>query len=345
MRIGFISESFEGGGAERQAALWIKACVDRGDEVTAITLRKDGHPLESAGIRHVHVPKQRSTDFIAVGRQLRRLDREVDAIVAFEPFLALCCAFANLRRPWMVVTGKVPYKLRENSRIPIAAFRVAFHRAALASAPSRGVVECHKRMGLRKRGEWRVIPNIADEAAFDQPSGERAGALFVGRLVPVKNPMLAAESAAVAGVPLTLLGEGALDAAIKRWAAARSPAPDVTLLPFERDPWPIYARHRALVVTSIVESFGNVLVESLAAGTPVVSVDCDFGPREVLAGASYSRLVEPSVEAVSAALRSVVEQPYGEAEERECLEIADRYRPSRIAPLIAAALDAMRASG
>ncbi len=339
MRIGILVESFEGGGAERQAAIWVRLCCERGHDVTAITLRETGHPTESSDIRLVCIPKHRASDFIAVGRRLRQLQGELDVIVVFEPFLALCCAFASLRLPWMVVTGKVPYKLSENSRIPITAFRLAFTRASLASAPSEGVVECHRRMGLRKRDSWRVIPNIVDEAAFTTTREERAGVLFVGRLVAVKNPLLAVESAVAAQASLTVLGEGDLQPVIERWLASQRDGSPVTLLPFDRNPWPIYARHRVLVVTSVVESFGNVLVESLAAGTPVVSVDCDFGPREILDGASYSHLTGPSIEEVSAALETVLGRPYGAAEEAECRAIAARYCPTQVAPLIAEALE------
>jgi glycosyltransferase involved in cell wall biosynthesis len=81
-----------------------------------------------------------------------------------------------------------------------------------------------------------------------------------------------------------------------------------------------------------------VIVESLAAGTPVVSVDCDFGPREILAGATASRLVAASDEAVAAALADVAGRPVSDAGLAECREIAGRYRRTTLTPAIAAAL-------
>lgn len=45
-------------------------------------------------------------------------------------------------------------------------------------------------------------------------------------------------------------------------------------------------------ISSYVESFCIVLVEALAAGVPVVSVDCPYGPREILQDGRNGLLVE-----------------------------------------------------
>jgi glycosyltransferase involved in cell wall biosynthesis len=346
MRIGVLTAALGGGGgAERQAALWARVCAEQGYDVTAITLKSHEGDSEVPGVRIVRLRKASAVGFATVAWRLRRLEPELDAVVAFEPYVALCCALAGLRIPWMLVTGKVPYLLKDGSRIPMRAFRMTFDRAALASAPNQAVIDCHRDLGLRARGAWTVVPNIADPDAFTAaPTAEREGVLFVGRLVAVKNPMLAVESATAAGAPLTLLGEGELQPDIEAALAKRDGGPPVRI-EYSAAPWPVYARHRVLVVTSDYESFGNVLVESLAAGTPVVSVDCDFGPRGIIGGASYSHLVAPSVESISAALSAVLERPYSDAEAAECRAIASRYRAERVAPSIIVALDRLGREG
>ena len=51
---------------------------------------------------------------------------------------------------------------------------------------------------------------------------------------------------------------------------------------FVPDPYPYLARARLLVLSSRREGLGNVVVEALAVGTPVVATDCSQG-LEVLA--------------------------------------------------------------
>jgi glycosyltransferase involved in cell wall biosynthesis len=343
MRIGILTESFGGGGAERQAAIWARLCAEWGHELTAITVKETANSVALPQMRVVSVPKARAADLGSIAWRLRKLRGEVDALIAFEPYLGFCCALAHLDRPWMLVTGKVPQQLLSDSRLPRRVYRWAFDRAAVVAAPSRGMIEAHREIGLRPTKPWTLIPNVAQSDAYLESTSEREGVLFVGRLAAVKNPLLAVESAAAVPAPLTMLaGKGELWPEVERAVAARNGKPSVEILRFTGEPWGTYARHRVLVVTSRFESFGNVIIESLAAGTPVVSVDCDFGPREIIGAASFSHLVEPSVKAISEALSTVIDRPYGKAEEAECRAIADRYRAEAVAPLIADAVERLR---
>jgi glycosyltransferase involved in cell wall biosynthesis len=335
MRIGIVVNSLRTGGSERQATLWARVCRDLGHDVTMLLLNDVPISYDvPAGVALRYARKTRPADAYKVAWHTSSLARNVDAMVAFERYPAVFCAYSYPAVPWIAVTGDDPRLWRESSSVPLSVYRRAFRRATMASAPSQGSVDCHKELGIHPRGDWIAIPNIAADEAFLTPAAGGTGALFVGRFVDRKDPLLAVAAAVRAGVPLTLLGRGPLERELALRARAEAPGA-ITLRQFTTQPWEIYRDHRVVLVTSRGETFGNVIVEGLAAGTPVVAVDCDFGPREILRGAAYSTLVPSDATALAGALERVVRRSYSAAEADECVAIAERYRAARIAPMIA----------
>ena len=65
---------------------------------------------------------------------------------------------------------------------------------------------------------------------------------------------------------------------------------DVALPGFVENPYAYMAQSAVFVLSSIYEGFGNVVAEALAAGTSVVSTDCESGPAEILGNGKYGRL-------------------------------------------------------
>lgn len=65
----------------------------------------------------------------------------------------------------------------------------------------------------------------------------------------------------------------------------------------------------AFGLASQYEGFGNVLIEALSCGVPVVSTDCPVGPRDILAGGRFGQLVPVGDwQAMGQALQRAIEQ-------------------------------------
>ncbi len=81
---------------------------------------------------------------------------------------------------------------------------------------------------------------------------------------------------------LKILGKGSQEHRLKVLAEKLGIYDKVDFEGFQKDVIPYYLNARATVLTSLYEGFPNVLVESIALGTPVVAFDCYSGPREII---------------------------------------------------------------
>ena len=64
------------------------------------------------------------------------------------------------------------------------------------------------------------------------------------------------------------------------------------------------------MLSSTHEGFGNVILEALAVGCPVVSTDCPAGPAEILDGGRFGVLTPvDDPEAMSSAIESALDNP------------------------------------
>ena len=108
----------------------------------------------------------------------------------------------------------------------------------------------------------------------------------VARLVPQKDHDLLLRAYAVANPRelLVIVGDGPLRASLEQQAAGLGIAEKVRFVGHQDNPYPWMHHARLFVLSSRVEGMGIVLTESLACGTPVISVDCPGGIREVLKG-------------------------------------------------------------
>ena len=132
--------------------------------------------------------------------------------------------------------------------------------------------------------------------------------VFAGRLTEQKDPrtLLEAFALLLPFVParLLILGDGPLRAELEETARELGLSGSVSFAGFQSNPLPWISQASALVLSSRYEGLGNVIVEALALGTPVVATDCPFGPAEILEHGRFGVLAPPGDPAgLAAAMR------------------------------------------
>jgi glycosyltransferase involved in cell wall biosynthesis len=117
--------------------------------------------------------------------------------------------------------------------------------------------------------------------------------LSVGRLVPEKDYVTLIRAFARLKTPdarLVILGkgpeQGRIEAEIKKLRLEGR----VMLPGYLKEPWTVYGSAKCFVSSSNSEPFGNVVVEAMAYGLPVVATACS-GPHHILDHGTYGRIV------------------------------------------------------
>ncbi|NVN56293.1 glycosyltransferase [bacterium Scap17] len=93
-------------------------------------------------------------------------------------------------------------------------------------------------------------------------------------------------------INLTILGKGQQESELKEYAKHLKIEEKVTFVEENKEPLSLIFKHDIFVLSSIYEGFGNVLVEAMAVGCPVVSTKCAGGPVEILDNGNYGPLVD-----------------------------------------------------
>ncbi len=226
--------------------------------------------------------------------------------------------FALAFRPFFGIRTKILCSLQNNlsalldaeaARGRAVAARLAikmYRRADRLTAISYGVAEDAGRILGPRTLVHGVIPNPLDLPTIDRLRAERPPAamlehegpwlLAAGRLTAQKDYPTLFQAVRLARVEqpslrLAVLGEGPERATLQSLVEQLGLSDCVRFLGFQRNPFAAMAHARVFVLSSRYEGFGNVVAEALACGTEVVSTDCPYGPREILDGGRFGRLV------------------------------------------------------
>ena len=360
-RIVFHTPSLRGGGAERVFALLANALAERGHDVTFFTWDADGPNAALLSPQVVLVSLDMPSHEGGFGKpatlnglwkSARFFARQrPDAVFSAPEFanLVMALALRLARSParffpsYHAAAGLTAETMGMKAALRLSRFVAG--RAHRAVAVSDGIGR-----DLVARG---IAPNrivvINNPLPPMQLSGRRQpwqdrlaemgdGPLIVtaGRLVPVKDhrTLIAAFARLRATRParLAIFGEGPLEPGLRAQIDRLGLTGDVLLPGYVNDPAAIYAAADLFVLSSTSEGFGNVLIEAMASGVPVVSTDAPHGPRDILANGQYGRLVPVGDEdALAEAMEQSLDAPVPGAELQARAadftidKIADRY--------------------
>ena len=184
-----------------------------------------------------------------------------------------------------------------------------FARADAIIAVSNGAADDLARStGLPRERVTTIYNPVVTPQLFDQARAPlnhpwfAAGAapvlLGVGRLAKQKDfeLLLRAFSRVLKtrAARLMILGEGPERKRLESLAQQLGIAAKVALPGFVDNPFAYMARAKGFVLSSRYEGFGNVLVEALACGCPVVSTDCPSGPAEIMGHVGHGQTGQKS---------------------------------------------------
>jgi glycosyltransferase involved in cell wall biosynthesis len=313
---------FSIGGAERVAINLAQALPSAEIRVTLLVNRRQGKLAGTipTGVRVVSLEARRT--ILALPALIRFLRRErPDVLIASLAFNNLIAIWANrlAGRPTRLIASLHNTLSRERTR-PEIQFRLLplLYRLTLPLADgiltvSSGVAD-DLRLSIARlpaittihnpivpTGLDALVADAPDHPWFQQAEGSPPVVIAVGRFVPQKNFALLLDAFAILSqtrmVRLAILGDGPLKPELVAQIDRLGLGDRVALLGTDANPWRYMARASVLALTSHFEGFGNVLVEAMAVGCPVVSTDCPHGPAEILEGGRWGRLAVPATPA------------------------------------------------
>ena len=329
-----VMRAFEGGGAQRDMVLLCNALAATGLDITILALRGEGplRPVLDPAIAVVDIPGWRIR-YAIPGLRRAILEFAPGLVVSSESNLNLFSLAAvrslpRAARPKLLLreVGSPSLARRHDphlqNRIAYRLLRLYRHADRIITLTEGARHDLVRNFAVPAdkvsvmRSNAVVPPDTARRIAnWDAESGRESDLIVsVGRLSPEKNHDLLLRALAL--LPrtrawrLALVGDGPRRAKLEALARRTGLSDRVMFAGYSDDPFAWMMRARLAVCSSVYEGLGNAVIEALACGTPVVSTDCPYGPREILQHGRYGTLVPVGdTPSLAAAIGTALDRP------------------------------------
>jgi len=312
MRIVQLYDSFcEKGGVERVVALLLNEWAKQGHDVTLMVRYGEIdsiYPLVpevnlvTLGRR---AAKTRVARIVNYGRDVTALRHspdltQADVVIANGPW---CGLLAVLALKGILRKGEGPKVVVCDHNSPSAfgwgtrfLSRLLYRRTDCIVALTQAQVPYYQDVAR----EIRVIPNPVElpESHVEERVRNPDFVLAIGRLSRQKGfdlllPAWAQVSREVPTAKLVIVGEGAEETSLRQQVSELGLGACVELHPFTDDVTAYYRQATIFVMSSRFEGLPLVLLEAQAHGLPIVSFDCEYGPRQVVTHEKNGLLCPP----------------------------------------------------
>jgi glycosyltransferase involved in cell wall biosynthesis len=335
MKIAIFIQSLAMGGAERMTLNLVKGLVQENIQVDLLLADHSGDLLSEVPSQVTVVDLKGKRVLFSLFALVRYLRSQRPALLySVQTHTSLIAIWAGklarAHTPLVIsqrttLSASLAASPSIRNKVIIKLARMFFHYADAAICISQGVAEDFIGTIGMPPEKTHVIYNPVVPPELEQKTHDFIShpwlepdalpvILAVGRLTTAKDypTLLHAFSIVNHKRPahLLILGDGRerghLDSLIKQMNLT-----DVVQMPgLVNNPYVYMAHVQLLVLSSKWEGFGNVLVEALACGTPVVSTDCRSGPKEILDNGRFGRLVPVGdPEALAAAILETLQKP------------------------------------
>ena len=340
--------SFSGtGGVERMVLNLLPDMVNAGVEVDLLAIERYPTPelrkIGDYGVRLIDLGTRHSTLAVpALSRYLRE-HRPAALLAAKDRAIRTAVIARRLSGERPLLVGRLGTHLSAAlARKPalirwcrIGPMRLLYKDVDCVVANSEGVAEDTRRLTGLPNERVVVIRNPVVTPALDLLAREpvmhpwfHAGVepviLGAGRLTEQKDFSTLIRAFARVRVRrrcrLVILGQGSLRPELENLVQSLGLGDDVWMPGHVPNPYAYMAKSAVFALSSAWEGSPNVLSEALAVGTPAVATDCPSGPREILNGGEFGRLVPVGDDAaLAAAILATLDRPLPRAVLRQAV--------------------------